>query len=97
MSQADSVPRLLDCIARLRHRDQDLLLDLVNLLCVAEPAIQTRARSMIGEVLKAEPRSHLECVAVVRHIVEYLETSIERQDPAWVPPLWRESIVPIPD
>ena len=52
---------------------------------------------MISDVLETRPRSRLECVARVDDVIEYLETSLEEQDPDWVPPLWRESILPMPD
>ena len=97
MSSTTIVPRLLNSITRLPHRDQDLFLELVSLLSRAAPEVQAQARRMISDVLETRPRSRLECVARVDDVIEYLETSLEEQDPDWVPPLWRESILPMPD
>lgn len=72
-------------------------MDLVNLIAVASPDVQAQARHKLSEVLAQDLRSHLACVTDVRDIVDYLERSIESQDPDWVPPLWRESMLPMPD
>lgn len=97
MSPATSVPQLLECIARLRHRDQDLLLELVHLLALATPEAQAQAKRKLRIAMVRAAYSHQACVTGVHAVVDYLEASIESQDPEWVAPLWRESILPIPD
>jgi hypothetical protein len=97
VSATDSVPHLLECIARLPHRDQDLLLELVHLMALATPEAQAQARWRLSAAIATAPRSRRACIAAVSAVVDYLETSIDRQDSEWVAPLWRESILPTPD
>ena len=76
METTDEILKLVRTVAGLPRDDQNRLLRLVDLLCLAPLSVQRKSHERLRELLDTNPQSKLECVDGIDDLIEYLERSV---------------------
>lgn len=76
MDTTDEILKLVRTVAGLPRDDQNRLLRLVDLLCLAPFSVQQRSHERLRELIAANPQSKPECVDGIDELIEYLERSV---------------------
>lgn len=79
MPSSDAVLELLDCVAKLSDKDQDLILRMVRLMARAPEVAQAHSKFMLQRLLLHRPISRPACVSDLEVIISYLEEHIARE------------------